>query len=95
MQYRTMRFQKTEDRVSLLAFGCMRFPKTESGAIDRERAGKMLDTAVKAGVNKTVGKSMPADRFHAFRNLRRKQRSVAGKGPAANSGNSLRPVPGA
>lgn len=51
MQYRTMRFQKTEDRVSLLGFGCMRFPKTESGAIDRERAGKMLDTALKAGVN--------------------------------------------
>ena len=51
MQYRTMRFQKTEDRVSLLGFGCMRFPKTESGAIDQERAGKMLDTALKAGVN--------------------------------------------
>ena len=51
MQYRTMRFQKTEDRVSLLGFGCMRFPKTESGATDRERAGKMLDTALKAGVN--------------------------------------------
>lgn len=51
MQYRTMRFQKAEDKVSLLGFGCMRFPKTESGDIDQERAGKMLDTALKAGVN--------------------------------------------
>ncbi|MCD8170841.1 MAG: aldo/keto reductase [Clostridiales bacterium] len=51
MQYRTMRFQKAEDKVSLLGFGCMRFPKTESGNIDQERAGKMLDMALKAGVN--------------------------------------------
>lgn len=51
MQYRTMRFGSGEDRVSLLGFGCMRFPKTEEGKIDQVRAGKLLDTAIKAGVN--------------------------------------------
>ena len=51
MKYSTMRFRNGEDQVSLLGFGCMRFPKTESGAIDEEQAAGMLDAAIKAGVN--------------------------------------------
>lgn len=51
MRYRTMRFDNGEDRVSFLGFGCMRFPKTEDGRIDEAQAAKMLDTAIKAGVN--------------------------------------------
>lgn len=51
MEYRTMRFKDGEDRVSLLGFGCMRFPKTEDGKIDAVRAEEMLDRAMKAGVN--------------------------------------------
>ena len=48
MEYRTMK--KTDIKTSLLGFGCMRFP-TKDGAIDEERAQKMLDTAIAAGVN--------------------------------------------
>lgn len=51
MKYSTMRFSNGEDQVSLLGFGCMRFPKTESGAIDEKQAAAMLDTAIRAGVN--------------------------------------------
>ena len=51
MRYRTMRFDNGEDRVSFLGFGCMRFPKTEDGRIDEAQAAKMLDTAIKVGVN--------------------------------------------
>ncbi len=37
--------------VSLLGFGCMRFPTTSDGKIDRERARAMLLRAHEAGVN--------------------------------------------
>lgn len=50
MKYTSMRFADGEDRVSLLGFGCMRFPG-EEGHIDEELAEKMLDRAIKAGVN--------------------------------------------
>lgn len=36
---------------SLLGFGCMRFPTTAEGKIDKERAAKMMDNALKRGVN--------------------------------------------
>lgn len=49
MQYRTM--GRTGVSVSALGFGCMRFPKTESGAIDRPRAVAMIRSAIDAGVN--------------------------------------------
>lgn len=51
MEYRTMRFIGGEDRVSLLGFGCMRFPKTEDGKIEEVQAERMLDAAISAGVN--------------------------------------------
>ena len=36
---------------SLLGFGCMRFPVTSDGKIDRPEAERMLDKAIAAGVN--------------------------------------------
>lgn len=51
MEYRTIRYKNGEDRVSLLGFGCMRFPKTGEGRIDYEKARGMLEAAMKAGVN--------------------------------------------
>ena len=37
--------------VSLLGFGCMRFPTTADGEIDEPEAERMLDKAIAAGVN--------------------------------------------
>jgi predicted aldo/keto reductase-like oxidoreductase len=37
--------------LSLLGFGCMRFPTLENGKIDQETSEKMIDMAYKAGVN--------------------------------------------
>ena len=48
MQYRT--FGKTGEKVSVLGFGCMRFPQTD-GKIDRAEATKMLRSAIDAGLN--------------------------------------------
>lgn len=36
---------------SLLGFGCMRFPVTADGKIDRAEAERMMDKAIEAGVN--------------------------------------------
>ena len=41
----------TGNNVSLLGFGCMRFPTTKEGKIDEARAAQMIDEAMKAGVN--------------------------------------------
>lgn len=52
MEYREMK--KIGTKPSLLGFGCMRFPtinKDGKDVIDRECAAKMLDTAIKSGVN--------------------------------------------
>ena len=49
MEYTTI--DKLGIRVSRLGFGCMRYPTMPEGAIDEPRAAKMLDTAIKAGVN--------------------------------------------
>ena len=46
LEYRT----KTDDRISLLGFGCMRLP-TINGKINEELALKMIDYAYKEGIN--------------------------------------------
>lgn len=51
MRYNIMRFADGEDRVSMLGFGCMRFPKTEDGKVDQVLAEQMIDRAIEAGVN--------------------------------------------
>ena len=45
------RFEKLGIDVSLLGFGCMRFPTDAEGKIDRPLAEKMLDKAIASGVN--------------------------------------------
>lgn len=39
------------EQVSLLGFGCMRFPTGKDGKIDRSAATKMIDEAMQAGIN--------------------------------------------
>lgn len=51
MEYRTMRFDSGEDIVSLLGFGCMRFPTDGEGRIDQDQAQHMLEAAMRSGVN--------------------------------------------
>ncbi len=48
MNYRTS--EKIKEKISLLGFGCMRFP-TKNGKIDRELSAKMLKYAYDSGVN--------------------------------------------
>lgn len=49
MEMRKM--EKLGAEVSLLGFGCMRFPTNAEGKIDRELAETMMDKAIAAGVN--------------------------------------------
>ena len=49
MEYRKMEALGIE--TSLLGFGCMRLPTDEAGKVIEDEAGKMLDTAMAAGVN--------------------------------------------
>ena len=49
MEYREL--EKIGCKTSLLGFGCMRFPTTQDGKIDEEKAQKMLDDAYAAGIN--------------------------------------------
>ena len=49
MEKRTM--DKLGIDVSLLGFGCMRFPTTPDGKIDEPRAEALLDRAIAEGVN--------------------------------------------
>lgn len=42
--------KKTNDKLSVLGFGCMRFP-TINGKIDRKKAEAMLDYAMEQGIN--------------------------------------------
>lgn len=48
MQYRT--FGKTKEKVSVLGYGCMRYPQ-RSGRIDADRAERQMLLAIEAGVN--------------------------------------------
>ena len=45
------RLDKLGIETSLLGYGCMRFPITAEGKIDREAAEKLLDKAYEQGVN--------------------------------------------
>lgn len=47
MEYRKL----NDNNISLLGFGCMRFPVLENGKIDEKEASLMIDKAIKAGVN--------------------------------------------
>lgn len=47
----TRNWSKLDATISLLGFGCMRFPVTKEGKIDEPEAEKMLDKAIAAGVN--------------------------------------------
>ncbi len=49
MNYRTS--TKISEKISLLGFGCMRFPLDANGKIDRVRSSKMLKYAFEHGVN--------------------------------------------
>ena len=49
MQYRQM--PKSPDRLSILGYGCMRFPTTESGQIKEDKALELLHYAYDRGVN--------------------------------------------
>ena len=42
---------RLNEKVSLLGFGCMRFPTLDNGEIDEEEARKMIDNAYRHGVN--------------------------------------------
>lgn len=48
MEYREM---KHGEKTSLLGFGCMRFPLLEDGRIDEMEAQRMIDMAMRQGVN--------------------------------------------
>ena len=45
------KLEKLGIETSLLGFGCMRFPVTADGQIDEPEAKKMMDKAIRAGVN--------------------------------------------
>lgn len=45
------KFEKLDIETSLLGFGCMRFPVNADGTIKEAEAEKMIDTAMKAGIN--------------------------------------------
>ncbi len=49
MKYRKM--PKSEDQISSLGFGCMRFPVTADGLIDEDRSLELLNYAYDNGVN--------------------------------------------
>lgn len=49
MKYRTM--PRSQDQISALSFGCMRFPTTKDGLIDEEPSFAMLHHAFDNGVN--------------------------------------------
>ena len=42
---------KTGDKVSLLGYGCMRWPTTPDGELDQETINQLVDTAIAHGVN--------------------------------------------
>ena len=51
MEYRKMIINKQEKDVSLLGFGCMRFPTLEDGEVDIQQVKEMIHYALDHGVN--------------------------------------------
>lgn len=51
MNTRKLKVNNELKEVSLLGFGCMRFPTLENGEVDFEESKKMVDFAVQSGVN--------------------------------------------
>lgn len=51
MEYRKITIENKSKDVSLLGFGCMRFPTTPEGDIDKPLATRMMTYAVEHGVN--------------------------------------------
>ena len=51
MKLRKILVNKVEKEASLLGFGCMRFPTLENGEVDFEESKRIVDYAVKQGVN--------------------------------------------
>ena len=49
MEYRKL--DKLGIEISLLGFGCMRFPLSEDGSINEVESEKMIDKAIAEGVN--------------------------------------------
>jgi len=49
MKYRTM--PSTGDKISVLGFGCMRFPKNDDDSIDEVKSEQMIKDAIAKGVN--------------------------------------------
>jgi predicted aldo/keto reductase-like oxidoreductase len=49
MLYRTV--PRTGDRLSILGFGCMRYPATRTGGVDEERTIRQIRHAIDCGVN--------------------------------------------
>lgn len=47
----TRKLHNIQENISLLGYGCMRFPTTPDGKIDREPSYKMIDAAYENGVN--------------------------------------------
>ena len=58
MTYRTN--PKTGDRVSLLGYGCMRFPLRPDGTVDEAQAARLIHRAVQGGAQ-SGGKVGPVD----------------------------------
>lgn len=51
MEYRKIKINNKEEDVSLLGFGCMRFPQTKDGEIDKPLSKEMMMKALQSGVN--------------------------------------------
>ncbi|MBN1499366.1 MAG: aldo/keto reductase [Spirochaetes bacterium] len=49
MNYKQMK--KCGDKLSVLGFGCMRFPTENNGSIDEKRSEKMILSAIESGIN--------------------------------------------
>ncbi|MDD3882650.1 MAG: aldo/keto reductase [Eubacteriales bacterium] len=49
MQYRST--EKVPEKLSALGFGCMRFPRRKTGAVDQQKVNEQVKLAIESGVN--------------------------------------------